>query len=83
MFEPIYGSAPDIAGKAIANPLASIWSVSQMFDFFGLEAWGKTILKAIEQVMVHGKCLTSDIGGTARTEEVGDAVISVISAMKK
>ena len=83
MFEPIHGSAPDIAGKSIANPLASIWSVSQMFDFFGLEGWGKTVLNAIEHVMVQGKCLTVDMGGTARTEEVGDAVVSVISAMKK
>jgi tartrate dehydrogenase/decarboxylase/D-malate dehydrogenase len=83
MFEPIHGSAPDIAGKGIANPLASIWSVSQMLDFFGLEAWGKTVLKAIEQVMVQGKCLTPDMGGTARTDEVGDAVVSVITAMKK
>jgi tartrate dehydrogenase/decarboxylase/D-malate dehydrogenase len=83
MFEPIHGSAPDIAGKAIANPLASIWSISQMFDFFGLEAWGKTVLEAIEQVMVQGKYLTPDMGGTARTDEVGDAVISIITAMKK
>ncbi len=83
MFEPIHGSAPDIAGKSIANPLASIWSVSQMFDFFGLEGWGKTVLNAIEHVMVQGKCLTVDMGGTARTEEVGDTVVSVISAMKK
>jgi tartrate dehydrogenase/decarboxylase/D-malate dehydrogenase len=83
MFEPIHGSAPDIAGKAIANPLASIWSISQMFDFLGLEAWGKTVLEAIEQVMVQGKYLTPDMGGTARTDEVGDAVISIITAMKK
>ncbi len=83
MFEPIHGSAPDIAGKAIANPLASIWSVSQMFDFFGLEAWGRTVLEAIEQVMVQGKYVTPDMGGTARTDEVGDAVISIITGMKK
>lgn len=83
MFEPIHGSAPDIAGKAIANPLASIWSVSQMFDFFGLEAWGRTVLEAIEQVMVQGKYVTPDMGGTARTDEVGDAVTSIITGMKK
>lgn len=83
MFEPIHGSAPDIAGKAIANPLASIWSVSQMLDFFGLEAWGRTVLEAIEQVMVQGKYVTPDMGGTARTDEVGDAVISIIATMRK
>lgn len=83
MFEPIHGSAPDIAGKAIANPLASIWSVSQMFDFFGLEAWGRTVLEAIEQVMVQGKYVTPDMGGTATTDEVGDAVVSIIAKMRK
>jgi tartrate dehydrogenase/decarboxylase/D-malate dehydrogenase len=83
MFEPIHGSAPGIAGKGIANPLASIWSVSQMFDFLGLEAWGRAVLESIEQVMVQGKYLTPDMGGTARTDEVGDAVISTIAAIKK
>ena len=43
MFEPIHGSAPDIAGKGIANPLAAIWSASQMLDFFGYKEWGKTL----------------------------------------
>lgn len=76
MFEPIHGSAPDIAGKAIANPLASIWSVSQMLDFFGYEKWGAEVLRTIEEVMVEGKTLTPDMSGTARTDEVGDAVVA-------
>jgi tartrate dehydrogenase/decarboxylase/D-malate dehydrogenase len=83
MFEPIHGSAPDIAGKAIANPVASIWSVSQMLDFFGQEEWGQTVLTAIEQVLVEKECLTPDLGGKARTDEVGDAVIAAICALKK
>ncbi|AJQ28457.1 tartrate dehydrogenase [Pelosinus fermentans] len=83
MFEPIHGSAPDIAGKAIANPIASIWSVSQMLDFFGQEEWGKIVLTAIEQVLVKNECLTPDLGGKAKTNEVGDAVVSAIYAMKK
>jgi len=83
MFEPIHGSAPDIAGKGIANPMASIWSVSQMLDFFGQEAWGKTVLAALEQVLVSKECLTPDLGGQAKTYEVGDAVVSTIHAMKK
>jgi tartrate dehydrogenase/decarboxylase/D-malate dehydrogenase len=83
MFEPVHGSAPDIAGKAIANPLAAIWSVSQMLDFFGYEEWGITVLKAIEHVMVEGVCLTPDMGGTAKTGEVGDAVVSIISKVKQ
>lgn len=74
MFEPIHGSAPDIAGKGMANPLASIWSVSQMLDFFGREDWGRKVLNAIESVMVEGRFLTPDMGGTASTQEVGDAV---------
>lgn len=78
MFEPIHGSAPDIAGKAIANPLAAIWSVSQMLDFFGYKDWGKAVLNAIEQIMVQGICLTPDMGGTARTEEVGNAVLAIL-----
>lgn len=83
MFEPIHGSAPDIAGKGIANPLASIWSVSQMLDFFGQEAWGKKVLTAIEQVLVEKQALTPDLGGKAKTAEVGEAVITAICAMKK
>ncbi|GMA97381.1 tartrate dehydrogenase [Pelosinus sp. IPA-1] len=79
MFEPIHGSAPDIAGQGIANPLASIWSVSQMLDFFGQEEWGKVVLQAIEQVMVEKKSLTRDMGGTANTQEVGNEVVSILS----
>jgi tartrate dehydrogenase/decarboxylase / D-malate dehydrogenase len=74
MFEPIHGSAPDIAGKGIANPLAAIWSASQMLDFFGHEDWGKRVLHAMEQVMVEGITLTPDMGGTSNTEQVGAAV---------
>lgn len=80
MFEPIHGSAPDIAGKGIANPLAAVWSVSQMLDFFGQEAWGEKVLAAIEQVLRERKSLTPDLGGKAKTAEVGDAVIAAICA---
>ena len=78
MFEPIHGSAPDIAGKGIANPLASIWSASQMLDFFGHEDWGAKLIDAIEQLMVDGKTLTCDLGGSATTREVGDAIIEIL-----
>lgn len=76
MFEPIHGSAPDIAGQEVSNPLASIWSVSQMLDHFGYTEWGKKVLDAIEAVMVEKKFLTPDMGGTAKTSEVGAAVIA-------
>ncbi|WP_394236444.1 tartrate dehydrogenase [Niallia oryzisoli] len=75
MFEPIHGSAPDIAGQGIANPLAAVWSASQMMDFFGYENYGESILQAIEKVLMDGTVLTTDMGGTATTEQVGDQVI--------
>ena len=78
MFEPIHGSAPDIAGKGIANPLASIWSASQILDFFGHEDWGQCVIDAIEQVLVEKKHLTPDVGSTASTSEVGDAVVACL-----
>lgn len=78
MFEPIHGSAPDIAGTGQANPLAAIWSVSQMMDFFGHEAWGKRVLDAIEQLLVEKKALTCDLGGNATTEAVGDEIVKLL-----
>ncbi|RVU55256.1 tartrate dehydrogenase [Anaerosphaera multitolerans] len=72
MFEPIHGSAPDIAGDNIANPIAAIWSVSQMMDFFGREDIGADILKAIEYLIEEGTHLPRDMGGNAKTGEVGD-----------
>ncbi len=78
MFEPIHGSAPDIAGQNIANPLAAIWSASQMMDFFGYEHYGKNILQAIENVLIEGNILTTDMGGTATTEQVGNQVVNYL-----
>lgn len=74
MFEPIHGSAPDIAGRGIANPMASVWAASQMLDFFGHEDWGKRVLDAIEEVLVEKKTLTPDMGGAATTTQVGDEI---------
>ena len=75
MFEPIHGSAPDIAGKGIANPLASIWSASQLFDHFGYPEWGRRILEAMEAVLSCGDRLTPDMGGTASTRACTDALL--------
>ena len=75
MFEPIHGSAPDIAGKNIANPFATFWSVSQMLDFFGYTEWGERIISCIEEMLCENKALTTDLGGTAKTAEVGEAFI--------
>ncbi len=76
MFEPIHGSAPDIAGKGIANPIATIWSAAMMLDFFGRDDLGAAVLGAIENVIVEGRTLTPDMGGRARTWDVGDAICS-------
>ena len=76
MFEPIHGSAPDIAGQGKASPLATVWSASQMLEFFGYQAWADRLLEAVEEVMVEGKVLTPDLGGTATTSQVGDEVVN-------
>ena len=75
MFEPVHGSAPDIAGKGLANPLATVWSVSQMLDFFGYDKWAKRVLEVVEEVICEKRVLTPDFGGNATTSEVGDEII--------
>ena len=81
MFEPIHGSAPDIAGKGIANPLATVWSASQMLDFFGYTEWGAKVIDCIEELLVEKKTLTPDLDGTSSTSEVGDAVVEKLREM--
>ena len=81
MFEPIHGSAPDIAGQGKANPLASIWSASQMLDFFGHKDWGARLLAAVEETIVQARVLTPDMGGTASTAQVGDEVVRTLEAL--
>ncbi len=81
MFEPIHGSAPDIAGQGIANPMAAIWSASQILDFFGHEDLGAGVLRAMEQVLCEQKTLTPDLGGSASTAQVGDAVAAALDAI--
>lgn len=79
MFEPVHGSAPDIAGQGMANPIAAIWSISQMLDFFGEEAWARTVLEAIQVIITETDHLTPDLGGTATTVEVGNRFIDILS----
>ena len=83
MFEPIHGSAPDIAGKGLANPLATVWSVSQMLDYFGEERWGARVLEVMEEMLVEKDVLTPDLGGTASTAEVGARVIEKLEKYAK
>jgi tartrate dehydrogenase/decarboxylase/D-malate dehydrogenase len=83
MFEPVHGSAPDIAGKGIANPMAAIWSASQMLDYFGFPDCGAYLISAIQQVLLKGTALTPDMGGKATTDEVGRAVEQELIAFYK
>jgi tartrate dehydrogenase/decarboxylase / D-malate dehydrogenase len=77
MFEPIHGSAFDITGKGIANPVASFWTAAQMLEHLGeAEAAGR-LMRAVEQVTAAG-ILTPDVGGTATTQQVTDAVVDAI-----
>lgn len=78
MFEPVHGSAPDIAGKGKANPIAAIWSVSQMLEHLGEKEWAEIVVEAIERVFEEEGNLTSDMGGKASTEQVGTEIINRI-----
>jgi len=73
LFEPVHGSAPDIAGKSIANPVAMIWSAALMLEFLGHQEAHDVVLKAIETVLAHGP-RTRDLGGQASTTEMGMAI---------
>ncbi|MGE3818269.1 MAG: 3-isopropylmalate dehydrogenase [Isosphaeraceae bacterium] len=74
MFEPVHGSAPDIAGKGIANPIAAILSVAMMLDHLGASQTSERIRQAVASVLKEGRPRTPDLGGTATTVEVGTAV---------
>jgi tartrate dehydrogenase/decarboxylase/D-malate dehydrogenase len=78
MFEPVHGSAPDIAGKGIANPIGQIWSGAMMLDHLGFPEAGAAIVSAIETVLVKGP-RTRDIGGTASTADVGKAIAEAVA----
>jgi len=74
MFEPVHGSAPDIAGRGIANPIGQIWTAKMMLDFIGETELGESLLTAIEDTL-SSDVKTPDLGGQASTEDVASAII--------
>ena len=80
MFEPVHGSAPDIAGQGIANPLGQIWSAAMMLDHLGHRNAHDAIVRAIEDVIRERDGLTPDVGGTASCAQCGDAVVKRLAA---
>jgi tartrate dehydrogenase/decarboxylase/D-malate dehydrogenase len=78
MFEPVHGSAPDIAGKGIANPVAQIWTGAMLLEHLGHVAAAHAVVRAIETLVAEGKTVTRDLGGKASTREVGETLAALI-----
>lgn len=78
MFEPVHGSAPDIAGKGIANPIGQIWSGSMMLDHLGHADAAAAVMRAIEKVLKDKIAMTPDMGGKATTADLGKAIAAAI-----
>jgi tartrate dehydrogenase/decarboxylase/D-malate dehydrogenase len=76
MFEPVHGSAPDIAGRGVANPIGQVWSGALMLDHLGHAEAARAIVSAIESVVAEGEVLTPDLGGKASTTDVGREIAS-------
>jgi tartrate dehydrogenase/decarboxylase/D-malate dehydrogenase len=78
LFEPVHGSAPDIAGRGVANPVGAIWSAVLMLDALGEQDASARLLRAIEDVCRDGP-RTGDVGGSGSTSDVGDAIAAKVS----
>jgi tartrate dehydrogenase/decarboxylase/D-malate dehydrogenase len=78
MFEPVHGSAPDIAGRGISNPIGAIWSGAMMLQHLGHQAAHDSIMTAVENVLAEGRCMTADMGGKANTVDLGQAIAAAI-----
>jgi tartrate dehydrogenase/decarboxylase/D-malate dehydrogenase len=74
MFEPVHGSAPDIAGRGIANPIGQIWAGAMMLEHLGEHAASARIMAVVEDVLELGESLTPDLGGTGTTASIGGAI---------
>ena len=80
LFEPVHGSAPDIAGKGVANPCGCVWSTALLLEHVGEHDAARQVLQALEDVCREGP-RTRDIGGSATTAEVGDAIASRVTEL--
>jgi tartrate dehydrogenase/decarboxylase/D-malate dehydrogenase len=78
MFEPVHGSAPDIAGRGIANPIGQIWSGAMMLEHFGETEAAAAVERAIVEVLAEAGTRTPDLGGNAGTKDLGTAVTAAI-----
>ena len=78
MFEPVHGSAPDLAGKGLANPLAAVLSGVLMLEYLGEHAAGDRIRDAVYKVLEDGKIRTVDLGGKSSTNEFTRAIIEIL-----
>jgi tartrate dehydrogenase/decarboxylase / D-malate dehydrogenase len=80
MFEPVHGSAPDIAGRHICNPIGQVWSAAMMLEQLGEAEAGAAIVAAIETLLRESGPRTRDMGGQAGTEDVGRALAEIVAA---
>jgi len=80
MFEPVHGSAPDIAGKGVANPIAAIWTASLMLEHLGERKAAGALFNALQAVVRDVRGRTADLGGSARTSDVGDATVRALQS---
>jgi tartrate dehydrogenase/decarboxylase / D-malate dehydrogenase len=78
MFEPVHGSAPDIAGKGVANPVATVWAAAMMLDHLGHPEAARAVERALERALSEPKLRTRDLGGSATTREATDAIVQAI-----
>jgi tartrate dehydrogenase/decarboxylase/D-malate dehydrogenase len=78
LFEPVHGSAPDIAGRGIANPIGAIWAGAMMLEHLGLTDVASRILRAIERLIQEGQVRTPDLGGTATTDQVAERLVALL-----
>lgn len=80
MFEPVHGSAPDIAGLNIANPIGTIWAAAMMMQHLGCQEMHDTIMSAVETAIRERHHLTRDMGGNASTQELGLEIAQLVAA---